>query len=158
MLKDNIRAATQTVMIINQSAKGNKPYGKKSSESKDGQSRDRKRSRDQSQKNRELPDFTPLNVSYERLLPIICDLLDFKWPTPIQTDPSQRNKSLRFDYHTYHGHETDKCRSVKFMVENLIKGGHLMRYIREIDHGVESGQARSTHKEMARRKHLIKLS
>ena len=46
MLEDNICAATQTVMITNQSAEGNKPFGKKSSESKEGQGRDRKRSRD----------------------------------------------------------------------------------------------------------------
>ena len=43
MLEDNIRAATQTVMITNQ-LEGNKPPGKKSIESKEGQSRDRKRS------------------------------------------------------------------------------------------------------------------
>ena len=68
-------------------------------------------------------------------------MLEFKWLTPIQTDPYQRNKSLRCDYHRDHGHETDRCRSLKFMVEKLIKDGHLRRYIREIDHGVESGQA-----------------
>ena len=50
MLEDNIRVATKTVMIINQSVEGNKPLRKKSIESKEGQSRDRKRSRDQSQK------------------------------------------------------------------------------------------------------------
>ena len=48
MLEDNIRAATQSVMITNQPAEGNKPLGKKPFESKEGQSRDRKRSRDQS--------------------------------------------------------------------------------------------------------------
>ena len=83
MLEDNIRAATHIVMIINQPTEGNKPFGKKLCGSKDGQSRDQKRSRDQSQKKRELPQFTPLNVSYERLLPIIHDLLEFKWPTLI---------------------------------------------------------------------------
>ena len=31
-------------------------------------------------------------------------------------------------------------RSLKFLVENLIKVGHLMRYIREIYHGVELRQ------------------
>ena len=55
MLEDNICATTQTVMITNQPAEGNKPSGKKLSESKDGQSRDRKQFRDQSQKKRELP-------------------------------------------------------------------------------------------------------
>ena len=32
------------------------------------------------------------------------------------------------------------CRSLKFLVEKMIKEGHLRRYIREPDHGVESGQ------------------
>ena len=92
-------------------------------------------------KKREPPQFTPLNVSSDRLLPVIRDLLEFKWPTPIQRDPSQRNKSLRCDYHKDHGHETDRCQSIKFMVEKFIKVGHLRRYVREPDHGVESRQA-----------------
>ena len=124
MLKDNIRAATQTVMITNQPDERNKSLGKKVFESKEGQSRDRKQSCDHSHKKRELPQFTPLNVSYERILPIIHDLLEFKWPALIQTDPSQKNKSLWCDYHRDHGHETDKCRSLKFLVEMLIKEGH----------------------------------
>ena len=44
ILEDNICAAAQTVMIINQLAEENKPFGKKSSESKEGQDRDQKRS------------------------------------------------------------------------------------------------------------------
>ena len=88
MLENNIRAATQIVIITSQPVEGNKLFGKKPSESKEGHSRDRKRSCDRSQKKRELSQFTPLNVSYERLLPIICDFLEFKWPAPIQTDPS----------------------------------------------------------------------
>ena len=47
----------------------------------------------------------------------------------------------RYDYHRNHGHETDRCQSLKFLVEKLIKVGHLRKYIREIDQGVESGQA-----------------
>ena len=141
MLEDNIRVAAQTVIITNQPTEGNKPPEKKLSKFKEGQSRDQKRSRDQSQKKRELSQFTPLNVSYERLLPIILDLPEFKWLAPIQTDPSQRDKSLRCDYPRDHGHEIDKSRSLKFMVEKFIKVRHLKRYIREIDHGVESGQA-----------------
>ena len=67
MLEDNIPAAAQTVMIINQSGKGNNPSGKKPSKSKEGEGRDRKWSHYQSQKkNRDLPQFTPLNISYEK--------------------------------------------------------------------------------------------
>ena len=40
MLEDNIRAATQTVMITSQVVEGSKPFGKKLFEPKEGQSRD----------------------------------------------------------------------------------------------------------------------
>ena len=78
MLEDNIGAATQNAMVTNQQIEGNKPSGKKRSESKEDHSRNRKKSHDQSQKKRELLQFTPLNISYEKLLPIICDLPKFK--------------------------------------------------------------------------------
>ena len=32
------------------------------------------------------------------------------------------------------------CRSLKFLVEKLIKAGHLRRYIREVDQGPEPRQ------------------
>ena len=54
MLEDNISAATQTVMITNQPTKGNMRLGKKSSKPKEGQSRDQKLSRDQSQRKKDL--------------------------------------------------------------------------------------------------------
>ena len=52
MLEDNIHA--ETVMITIQPNEINKPPRKKLFESKEGQNKDRKRSRDQSQKKREL--------------------------------------------------------------------------------------------------------
>ena len=45
--------------------------------------------------------------------------------------PDQRNGSLRCDYHGDHGHETNHSQSLKFLVEKLIRAGHLKRYIRE---------------------------
>ena len=48
----------------------------------------------------------------------------------------QRNRSLRCDYHKDHGHETNYCQSLKFLVEKLIRAGHLRRYIREPNSGV----------------------
>ena len=82
------------------------------------------------------PQFTPLNIAYDRLLPLIRDLLEFKWPPPVRTAPDQRNKSLRCEYHRDHGHETNHCQSLKFLVEKLIRDGHLGRYIREPTRGV----------------------
>ena len=53
-------------------------------------------------------------------------------------DPSQINLSIRCDYHRDNEHKTNKCRSLKFLVERLIRAGHLRRYVREVDLGVES--------------------
>ena len=55
--------------------------------------------------------------------------------------PLKEKKSLQCNYHRDHGHETDRCRSLKFLVEKLLKARHLRRYIKEPDHGVESRQA-----------------
>ena len=82
-LEDNIHSATQIVMIISKPAKSNKPKGKKLSQLKEGKNKNRKRSHDQSQKKREPFEFTPLNITYERMLLLICNLPDFKWPAPI---------------------------------------------------------------------------
>ena len=49
---------------------------------------------------------------------------------------NQRNRSLRYEYHRDHGHETNHCQSLKFLVEKLIQAGHLRRYIRELTRGV----------------------
>ena len=43
------------------------------------------------------------------------------------------------DYHRNHGHETNRCRSLKFLVERPIKAGHLKRYVRKVNRGEESG-------------------
>ena len=135
MLKDNIQAASQTVMITTQSSK---PSTKGQYEQKGSQSKNQKRFRDQSEKKKEPSQFTPLNISNDKLLPLIQDHPDFKWPKPIQSDPAQRNQSLRCDYHRDHGHETNRCQSLKFLVERLIRAGHLRKYVLETVNGVEA--------------------
>ena len=49
-LEDNISASTQTIMITSQPAERNNPTEKKVTESKEGKSRNRKQSHDQSHK------------------------------------------------------------------------------------------------------------
>ena len=85
---------------------------------------------------RSAPQFTPLNIAYDRLLPLIRDLPDFKWPSPMRVGPDQRNRSLMCDYHRDHGNETNQFQSLKFLVEKLIRAGHLRRYMREPTRGV----------------------
>ena len=106
-LEDNIRAASQTVMITAQS---NKPVAKGPSEQRRSQGKSQKRPDGHSEKKKDPPppppppQFTALNIAYDRLLPNIQDLPDFKWPPPMRAGPDQRNRSLRCDYHRDHGH------------------------------------------------------
>ncbi|RVX05774.1 hypothetical protein CK203_023922 [Vitis vinifera] len=78
----------------------------------------------------ELPPLTPLTVSYEKLLPMIPELSDFRWPGPIKADPAKRDDIKTCAYHKEHGHTTEQCRSLHYLVERLIRVGHLKQYIR----------------------------
>nr|CAN62122.1 hypothetical protein VITISV_016419 [Vitis vinifera] len=125
MLEDDVRAATQQVMVAGQAARGNVERNAKPP--------DRPRPSDQRQEGPSRPErlpLTPLSISYEKLLPMIQGLSDFKWPRPIGTDPSTRDRSKRCAFHKDHGHTIEACRSLQYLVEKLIKAGHLKQYVR----------------------------
>ena len=61
---------------------------------------------------------------------MIQGLSDFKWPRPIGTNPSTRDSSKRCAFHKEHGHTTETCRCLHYLVEKLIKAGHLKQYLR----------------------------
>ena len=128
-LEDNIRADSQTVMIT---AYNNKPAAKGPFEQKNNHGKSQKHPDEQSEKKKDPPSqFTALNITYDRLLPLIRDLPDFKWPPLMRACPDQRNRSLQCDYHRDHCHETNHCQSLKFLIKKLIRAGHLRRYLRE---------------------------
>ncbi|RVW14387.1 hypothetical protein CK203_090488 [Vitis vinifera] len=88
MLEDDVRAATQQILVAGQTSRSGAersaklPDQPRSSERKqEGQSRP------------ELPPLTPLSISYEKFLPMIQDMSDFRWPGPLRTDPSKRDHS-----------------------------------------------------------------
>ena len=86
-------------MITGQS---NKSAAKGSSEQKSSQGKIQKNPDGQSEKKKDPPpppQFTALNITYDRLMPIIRDLPNFEWPPPMRAGPNQRNRSLRCDYH-----------------------------------------------------------
>ena len=75
-LEDNIRAASQTFMITTQN---NKPTTKGPFEQKNNQAKSQKCPDGQIKKKKKYPpQFTALNITYDRLLPHIRDLPDFK--------------------------------------------------------------------------------
>ncbi|XP_059598988.1 uncharacterized protein LOC132255159 [Vitis vinifera] len=67
-------------------------------------------------------------------------LSDFKWPRPIGTDPSTRDRSRRCVFHKDHGHTTETCRAFQYLVERLIKAGHLKQYLRSDNGGRDASQ------------------
>ncbi|RVX14229.1 Transposon Ty3-I Gag-Pol polyprotein [Vitis vinifera] len=67
-------------------------------------------------------------------------LSDFKWPRPIGTDSSTRDRSRRCVFHKDHGHTTETCRAFQYLVERLIKAGHLKQYLRSDTKGKVTSQ------------------
>ena len=61
---------------------------------------------------------------------MIRDLSDFRWLEPIKTDLAKWDRSRKCVYHKDHGHTMEQCRSLYYLVERLIKAGHLKQYVR----------------------------
>ncbi|RVX12779.1 hypothetical protein CK203_009876 [Vitis vinifera] len=125
MLEDDVRAATQQVLVAGQATRS----GTKRSTKLPDQPRLSDR-RQEEPSRLERPPFTPLSISYEKLLPMIQGLSDFRWPRPLGTDPSKRDHSKRCAFHKEHGHTTEECRCLHSLVERLIRAGHLKQYLR----------------------------
>ena len=87
-----------------------------------------------------MPPLTPLSISYEKLLPMIQDMFDFRWPRPLETDPSKRDHSKRCAFHKEHGHTTETCRCLHYLVERHIKAGHLKQYLRSDARGGDASR------------------
>ena len=65
----------------------------------------------------------------------------------------QRNRSLQCDYHRDHDHETNHCQSLKFLIDKLIRVGHLRRYLRKPTRGVTA--VPTTDKAVAEIEHTL---
>ena len=67
---------------------------------------------------------------------MIRELFDFKWLKPIKMDLAKRDRSRKCAYHKEHGHNTEQYKSLHYLVEKLVRAGHLKQYIRlERRHG-----------------------
>ncbi|RVW22002.1 hypothetical protein CK203_109824 [Vitis vinifera] len=75
----------------------------------------------------------------EKLLPMIQGLSDFRWLDPSKR-PIYKNRSKKCAFHKDHGHTTETCRSLQYLVERLIKAGHLKQYLRSDTGGRDASQ------------------
>nr|CAN62100.1 hypothetical protein VITISV_033308 [Vitis vinifera] len=125
MLEDDVRAATQQVLVAGQASR--------SGANRNAKLLDRPRPSNRRQEGSgrpERPPLTPLSISYEKLLPMIQGMSDFRWPRPLGTDPSKRDHSKKCAFHKQHGHTTEECRCLHYLVKRLIRAGHLKQYLR----------------------------
>nr|CAN79366.1 hypothetical protein VITISV_036684 [Vitis vinifera] len=125
MLEDDVRAATQQVLVAEQASR--------SGTERSAKLPDWPRSSDRRQEGPsrpKMPPLTPISISYEKLLLMIQDMYDFRWLRPLRTDPSKGDHSKKCAFHKEHGHTTETCRCLHYLVERLIRAGHLKQYLR----------------------------
>nr|CAN70850.1 hypothetical protein VITISV_039360 [Vitis vinifera] len=123
MLEDEVRAATQQVLVIGRPSRNDAERNTKPPDRPKPSNR-----RQEGPSCPERPPLTPLSISYEKLLPMIQGL----------------DHSKRCAFHKEHGHTTKTCRCLHFLVEKLIKAGHLKQYLRSNAGGREVPQNRNS--------------
>ena len=80
-----------------------------------GQKRDRTdrrnddRNRRRDDKNPRQTKFTPLTMPVDQILAEIRDEQSLRWPRPLQSPPSVRDKRKYCRFHKDHGHYTEDC-------------------------------------------------
>ena len=72
---------------------------------------------------------TVFNEPIYRIMAEIKNEPFLSWPTPLDGDPSKRDPDKYYSYHREKGHMTERCYSLKQHLEQLVKAGHLRRYL-----------------------------
>ena len=118
-----------------------KPKEKKKEKEDDrrGQKRDQANrrndegSRRRDDKNPRPMKFMPLVVLVDQILTEIRDEPSLKWPMPLHSLPSVRDKKKYYHFHKDHGHYTEDCRDLKEQIEELIWKEKLQKYVKRGD-------------------------
>ncbi|XP_026433061.1 uncharacterized protein LOC113330467 [Papaver somniferum] len=132
--RENPRAQTQRYHRINsvEKASGSKRRNsvERSNEDKRGQ-RDDRRSDD-----RKFEDqfFTKLNTNYTRILREIKNRENLEWLWFKGKQPPRSEKSRDYcEYHCFNGHQTEKCKNLKIIIQKLIDAGDLKQYVQKAE-------------------------
>ncbi|RWV77093.1 hypothetical protein GW17_00062130, partial [Ensete ventricosum] len=54
-----------------------------------------------------------------------------KAPSPMKSHPERRDKRRYYRFHREYRHDTEECHDLQYQIEDLIRRGHLRRYIHE---------------------------
>ncbi|XP_026433488.1 uncharacterized protein LOC113330910 [Papaver somniferum] len=78
--------------------------------------------------------YTKLNASYSRILKEIKGRENLDWPWSKGKKPPRSEKSREYsEYHCFNGHQTEKCKNLKIMIQKLIDAGDLKKYVQKAD-------------------------
>ncbi|KAJ4967269.1 hypothetical protein NE237_019118 [Protea cynaroides] len=50
-------------------------------------------------------------------------------PPPMKSDPWRERSRKYYRYHRENGHDTGKCRALRYAIDDLIKCGHIREYV-----------------------------
>ncbi|GAV74580.1 hypothetical protein CFOL_v3_18060 [Cephalotus follicularis] len=73
--------------------------------------------------------FAPLLDTRTRILAVEQDKVPFQWPEKLRSPAENRNVEKYYRYHRDHGHDTEEYRQLKNQIEDLIRKGHLRKYV-----------------------------
>ncbi|GFS40011.1 hypothetical protein Acr_00g0066200 [Actinidia rufa] len=91
----------------------------------------RKRGRDDNK--RKAPDSKQAEYRDKALIEIKHEEF-IKWPEKIKTDPHKRNKNKYCEFYRYYGYNTEDCFQLKEQIFDLIKRGHIKKYVVDRPH------------------------
>ncbi|XP_030930716.1 uncharacterized protein LOC115956500 [Quercus lobata] len=69
----------------------------------------------------------------DQILTEIRDEPSLKWPRPLHSPPSSRDKRKYCRFHRDHGHYTEDCNDLKEQIEKLIRKEKLQQYVKRGD-------------------------
>ena len=61
----------------------------------------------------------------------IKDNHHLKWPKPLHSSPSVREKRKYCHFNKDHGHYTEDCKDLKKQIEELIQKGNLQKFVKK---------------------------
>ena len=120
-------------------AEKSKEKKKEKEDDRRGQKRDRAdRRNDEGNRRREDKNprsmkFTLLVMPIDQILTKIRDEQSLKWPRPLHSSPSMRDKRKYCCFHKDHRHYTEDWKDLKEQIEELIRKGKLQQYVKRGD-------------------------